>query len=49
LGFTRGRVTSLVDIVIDWFPPVIHTKYASIMTGDLDKELSNHSNTSGLS
>jgi hypothetical protein len=39
LGFPCGRVTPLIDIVIDWFTPVSHAKYADMMIGDLDKEL----------
>jgi hypothetical protein len=39
LGFPRGRVTPVTDIVIDWFTHVSQTKYADIMTEDLDKEL----------
>jgi hypothetical protein len=32
-------VTPLIGIAIDWFTSVSHTKYAHMMTGDLDKEL----------
>jgi hypothetical protein len=39
LGFPRRYVTPLIGIVIDWFTPVSHKKYADIMTEDLDKEL----------
>jgi hypothetical protein len=38
LGFPHGSVTPAIGMVIDRLAPISHTKYAGIMTGDLDKE-----------